>query len=200
MMRATTGIIFPACIESKKERKCKKMKKKRHLTKFLTMVTALTLMLSMSAITAFASETKTAAPTASPTASPSAAPAETNNDASCEKTASECTDENCPVHGANADLFSSDDAAENTKVSNKKSSTAKSNGKTTKDADVDSAKAGTNEIEKDTDTSGMSSSTVKDNEKTVKTGEFDMLPFILGFVVIACGAGGAYMFYKRKAE
>ena len=59
-----------------------------------------------------------------------------------------------------------------------------------------------NEVKKDnTNNKNQTTMNVTDTKaitETVKTGEFNMIPIIIGLAIIAVGAGGAYIIYKKK--
>lgn len=45
---------------------------------------------------------------------------------------------------------------------------------------------------------GMSATAVNRNGETVKTGEVDIVPFIIGFGLVAVAAGTGYVVYRKK--
>lgn len=230
------------------------MKKRKPLMKFLTLVMAATLMMSMS-VTAFATENNADQTGAS------CCTTDENANTTCTHTDDECDMTDCPIHGNtakqtenkckcdNADCDCTEcsmecencetchgcksgcgKAQETTTGSNDQNNsedqnkadenktdenftpadgarTATENDANKTDVsgnssdDVDSAKAGktdTTDKDKGDNDKGMSADKVNEDSETVKTGEPNVLPIVLGFAMIAAGAGVGFMVMRKK--
>lgn len=193
--------------------------KRKPVMRFMTLMTAMMLALSMTTITAFAAGNNA-----------------TGGDGTCIFSADECTDENCPVHGNGNNVSESPrtdddqktDAQDSQKTTSQKDqdsqkTDAQDSQKTTDQKDQDSQKTDAQDSQKTTgqkdqetgdkkttnessvsgnsaNDSNMSATDANKNSETIKTGETDIVPVIICLAVIAAGAGIGYVVYKQKKK
>lgn len=169
------------------------MKKKRTLMRLSAMTLAFTMIMGMSMV-AFATENNG-----------------TNSgetEATCEfATAEECTKDDCPVHKKNTDadeneaevnLFKEEDSQDNKAGKEKAVKEKTVSGNTA--SDKDDAQKERKDMDKVNGTDGNLTAETKDAGMAVKTGETDIVPLIIGLAVIAAGAGGIYVLYRKKQK
>lgn len=171
------------------------MKKRKPLMKLMTFMLAVVMMMGMS-MTVYATESETDSG---------------NTEAVCEfATAEECTKDDCPVHKTDENVESQTETADKdkTKTADKdKTETADKDKAESKDTvsgnETESDKDKDSEARKDMDKGdasgeGMTNNTIKNADQAVKTGEVNIIPVIVALAVIAAGAGGAYIIYRKK--
>lgn len=158
--------------------------KRKPVMRFMTLMTAMMLALSMTTITAFAAGNNA-----------------TGGNGTCIFSADECTDENCPVHG------NGNNVSESPRTDDDQKTDAQDSQKTTGQKDQETGDKKTTNESNESSVSGnsandsnMSATDANKNSETIKTGETDIVPVIICLAVIAAGAGIGYVVYKQKKK
>lgn len=165
------------------------MKKRKPLMKLMTFTLAAVMMMGMS-MTVCATENET----------------DGNTEAVCEfATAEKCTKDDCPVHKTDKTVESQAETADKDKTESKddkdkaESKDTVSGNETESGSDKDKGSEVRKDMDKgDASGEGMTNNTIKNADQAVKTGEVNIIPVIVALAVIAAGAGGAYIIYKKK--